>query len=207
MKRLLAVLACLFIVGQCWAQDEKTHDEDDGEAKRVVPQFRIPTGIGNWLVGSNLLLANVQIQDGSDAYLNIGLSPKAGFFILPNIAIGASLDFSFAGTPSEDYRVSYGITPLARVYFSHNNTARSRPLQFFLEGGAGFASIKYHTEAGNLSSDETTTGGRFYLMPGIDYFLNNHVALEAGLEYLYITGTPTTQIVGLNLGFQAFLGN
>jgi hypothetical protein len=207
MKRLLVLLACLFSVGQSWAQDEKTHDEDDGEQKRVTPQFRIPTGIGNRLVGANILLANVQIQDGSDAYLNIGLSPKAGFFILPNLAIGASLDFSFAGTPSGDYRVSYGITPLARVYFAHNNTARSKPLQFFIEGGAGFASINYHTKVGSRSSDETTTGGRFYVMPGIDYFLNNHVALEAGLEYLYITGTPNTQIIGLNLGFQVFLGN
>jgi hypothetical protein len=207
MKRLLALIACFFIVGQCWAQDEKTHDEDDGETKRVAPQFRIPTGIGNWMVGSNILFGNVQIQDGSDAYLNIGVSPKAAFFILPNIAIGASLDFSFAGAPSDDYRMSYGITPLARIYFAHNNTARSKPLQFFVEGGAGFASINYHTEVGNRGYNETTTGGRFYVMPGIDYFLNNHVALEAGLEYLYVTGTPNTQIIGLNLGFQVFLGN
>ena len=157
MKRILALIACLFIVGQCWAQDEKTHDEDDGEAKRVAPQFRIPTGIGSRLAGTNILLANVQIQDGSDAYLNIGLSPKAGFFILPNIAIGASLDFSFAGTTTDDYRISYGITPLARVYFAHNNTARSKPLQFFVEGGAGFASITYHTKVFSASNDETTT--------------------------------------------------
>lgn len=207
MKRLLALIACFFIVGQCWAQDEKTHDEDDGDSKRVAPQFRIPTGIGNWIVGSNILFGNVQIQDGSDTYLNIGVSPKAGFFILPNIAVGASLDFSFAGTPSADYRISYGITPLARVYFAHNNTARSKPLQFFVEGGAGFASINYHTKVFGVNNDETTTGGRFYLMPGIDYFLNQHVALEAGLEYLYVTGKPNTQIIGLNLGFQVFLGN
>jgi hypothetical protein len=196
----------MFIAGQCLAQNENTRDEDDGEAKKVTPQFRIPTSIGNWMVGANLLLANVQIQDGEDAYLNIGVSPKAGFFILPNIAIGGSIDFSFAGRPSEDYRLSYGITPFARAYFAHNNTARSKPLQFFIEGGAGFAGITDHTKTGSVSADITTTGGRFYLMPGIDYFLNSHVALEGGLQYLYITGSPNSQVIGLNVGFQIFLG-
>lgn len=206
MKRILAVLACMFIVAQGWAQNENTHDEDDGEAKKVTPQFRIPTSIGNWMVGANLLFANAQIQDGSDAYLNIGLSPKAGFFILPNLAIGGSVDFSFAGTPSKDYRLGYGITPFARIYFAHNNTARSKPLQFFVEAGAGFAGITDHTEAAAISTDVTTTGGRFYVMPGVDYFLNSNVALEAALQYLYITGSPNSQVVGLNLGFQIFLG-
>lgn len=205
MKKLLAFIAALFIVLPAWAQEkENAHDEDDGEAKKVTPAFRIPTSIGNWMVGSNLLLANVTFQDGSDAYVNVGLSPKAAFFILPNLAIGGSVDLSFAGRPSDDnYRLTYGVTPFARAYFAHNNTARSKPVQFFVEAGAGFAGITDHANAGE---NVTTTGGRFYLMPGLDYFLNSHVALEAGLQYLYITGKPNSQVVGLSVGFQIFLG-
>jgi hypothetical protein len=56
------------------------------------------------------------------------------------------------------------------------------------------------------ATDVSTNGIRLYFLPGVDYFVNDHVAAELGLEYLFIAGTPDAQIVALNLGFQIFLG-
>ncbi len=204
MKRIFGPLALLLLTtGIATAQTENTHDEDDGDATKVSSGLRIPTGVGNVMVGANLLLARLQFQKGTDAAYSVGISPKLGFFALPNLALGLNLDLGVEG--QKGYRaISYGFTPFARVYFAHDNSARSRPLQFFVEAGAGYGGVNTHYDGSG--GDVTTNGFRAYALPGIDYFLNHNVAAEAGLQYIYNGGKPDAHIVGLNLGFQIFLG-
>ncbi len=203
MKRILGpLLLVLLTTGVATAQKENTHDEDDGEATKVSSGLRIPTGAGNVMVGANLFLARLQFQKGTDAAYSIGLSPKVGFFALPNLALGLNLDLGVEG--QKGYRsISYGFTPFARVYFARDNSARERPFQFFFEGGLGFGGVNTHLDGGD---NITTNGFRAYALPGVDYFLNHNVAAEAGLQYTFTAGKPDAHVVGLSLGFQIFLG-
>lgn len=171
---------------------------------------RLPTQVGNYMVGANLFFANVTFQEGTNSIYNVGLNPRAGFFVLPNIALGASLNIGVQGV--KNFRaVSYGATPFARVYFAHDNEAKpARPLQFFIEGGIGFSgSVAYYKSSNNgviTTEKEHNNGLQAYLLPGVDYFVNKHVAVEAGLEYSYNSGRAKINTLGLNLGFQIFLG-
>lgn len=203
MKRLLSLLLCILASHICFAQADA---DDDPTEQQASPKLRIPTQVGNYMLGANILFARLQFQKGLSTSYNIGLSPKFSFFILPNLALGLSLDLGFQG--QQDFSaVNYGISPFARAYFAHDNSQRSKPLQFFVEGGIGFGGTNSRYESPSGTTSVTTNGARFYLLPGIDYFLNNKVALEAGLQYLYISGKPEAHILGLSFGVQTFLGN
>jgi hypothetical protein len=206
MKRLLSLLFIVTCISAtAYAQKKEVVEDDEAEDKVETVSLRIPTQVGNYMIGANLLFARAEFQKGLDANYNIGISPKVAFFILPNIAAGLSLDLRVEG--HKGYQaISYGASPFARIYFAHDNSQRSKPLQFFIEGGIGFGGTNSWYETGGLKTRVTTNGARFYILPGIDYFLNNRVAIEAGVQYLFITGKPDAHIVGLNIGVQTFLG-
>ena len=204
MKRISGSLLLLLLTAIAHAQTENTHDEDDADATKVAATLRIPTGIGNTMVGANVLLAKLQFQKGTDAVYSVGISPKVGFFALPNLALGLNLGLGVEGQKGY-HAITYGFTPFARIYFAHDNSARSRPLQFFFEGGIGFGGVNTHYDSGT-PANVTTNGFRAYALPGVDYFLNHNVAAEAGLQYTFTGGKPDAHVVGLSVGFQIFLG-
>ena len=204
MKPFLSILLLLSLCSLPSTAQEDDLSEEPGREKHAP--FRIPTKVGNYLVGANLLLANASFQKGFETSYNLGLHPKLGYFVLPNIALGLSGDFSLSGNRGSQ-TINYGVSPFARVYFARDNESRpAHPLQVFVEGGVGFGGTnsRYETSAGVTRA--TTNGMRLYVMPGVDYFINDHVAAELGIEYLFIAGKPDAHIVGLNLGFQVFLG-
>jgi opacity protein-like surface antigen len=204
MKRFLSILLLLGATAlSCHAQDE---EPDEESSQNNSPGLRLPTRVGNYMAGANILFANATFQKGFEASYNIGLSPKLGFFVLPNIALGLSGDINISG--NKGYRsISYGVSPFARVYFARNNESRpAHPLQVFVEGGVGFGGTNSRFESSSGTTTATTNGIRLYVLPGVDYFINSHVAAELGLEYLFIGGKPNANIIGLNVGFQIFLG-
>ena len=206
MKRLITILIFLATSYLNSAAQSIPTDDEDTDSNKTGIGLRLPTGVGNYLVGANLLFANITFQKGFEASYNVGLNPKVAFFALPNIALGLSGNLGVEG--HQGYRsVNYGISPFARIYFAHDNEDKpARPVQFFVEGGVGFggANSRYIDLTGITRA--TTNGIRLYLMPGVDYFINNHVAAELALEYLFIGGKPDAHILGLNVGFQIFLG-
>ena len=206
MKRFTIILIFLAIsMLHAAAQGNDPEDEEVDKSKNGIG-LRIPTGVGHYLVGANLVFANATFQKGFETSYSIGLSPKVGYFVLPNIALGLSGDIEVSGNKSY-YTINYGLSPFARVYFAHNNEDKpARPLQFFVEGGVGFGGANTRYESGSGVTTASTNGLRLYLLPGVDYFVNDHIAAELGLEYLFISGTPDAHIVAFNLGFQIFLG-
>ena len=213
--RSIIILSSICCAQRAYAQHEHTQhehtqpatddrDNDDDETPEKTSALRIPTGIGNMLVGANLLFANATFQKGYEASYTGGISPRIGFFILPNIALGLSADLTIQGNKS--YRsISYGASPFARVYFAHNNTSRAaRPLQAFVEAGVGYGGTNSRYE--NATPPKVSTNGlRLSVMPGVDYFLDKHVAVEAALGYQFISGNPDAHILALNIGMQVFL--
>jgi hypothetical protein len=203
MKRFITILLLLSTA----AVSSRAQDDEASVAEnKDKPALRMPTKVGNYLVGANLLLANASFQKGFEASYNLGLHPKVGYFVLPNIALGLSGDISVSGNKGSQ-TLNYGVSPFARVYFARDNDSRpAHPLQVFAEGGVGFGGTNSRYENATGITRATTNGARLYIMPGVDYFANDHVAVELGLEYLFIGGKPDAHIIGLNLGFQVFLG-
>jgi len=180
-------------------------NEEDTVQQNQKEALRIPTRFGNYLVGANLVFANATFQKGFDASYNAGIEPKVALFILPNIALGLNLDFSVQGNKSSQ-TINYSATPFTRIYFSHNNSEKPlRPLQFFVEAGIGYGGTNSWYESNGSTIKAQSNGFSMYGMPGIDYFLNKHIATELGLEYHYIGGIPKAHVIGLNIGFQIFL--
>jgi hypothetical protein len=203
MKPILALLFCLALCGQpCRAQDD---EPETAVQTHTEPGLRIPTGAGHYMLGANLLLAEVRLQKGLDANYSLGLTPKAAVFVLPNIALGLNLSLEYQGNKTYN-TLNYGISPFVRTYFRHDNGGQpDRPLQFFIEAGVGYGGSNTRNETSTGVEKVNSNGVRLYALPGVDYFFNAHTAFELGLEYLFIGAKPTTQVLGISLGLQVFL--
>ena len=128
-----------------------------------------------------ICFAQAQISSGKAAFggslgmdftptFSMQISPRAGFFITDNLAIGADINFnmvSAGGNTSTDL----GISPNARYYFS----LADRVYAFG------------HVAVGiNDITDDVRIGMRAY--PGVAYFFTDRFAIEGGLAGLNTGG-------------------
>ena len=130
-------------------------------------------------------------------------SPKAGYFVSENIAVGVALGYTTTNSevPNvEDYKTNmFEAGVFGRYYFTP-----ASQFSFFGELGVNFESSK--EEQGN--AEAKANGFNVGLAPGISYFVSNCLALEASFGVLgYRTNEPDvdnaestdTFAVGLNL--------
>jgi hypothetical protein len=151
---------------------------------------------GHLLVGGTGNLGITTFDDQSIFVFNV--SPSISVFIQDNLALGGILGFGI--TSSENFTsISYGISPSVRYYFDSAN-AKSK---IFLVAEVGL--VGSSTE--NLGFNNSDTGYRILIGPGIDLFLSESVALEGILSYNYnnISEFTKTSNFGINVGFQVFL--
>lgn len=212
MKASLSILLCLWLAAvPTYAQSQQTGDQaangaDQEETTDTKNAWRIPITIGHFMVGSDLLFANANFQKGNDAEYSFGIEPKVGVFVLPGLALGLSMELATSGHKGYS-SLDYGISPFARLYFSRGDISERHPLRFFAEANVGVAGTNsWYDDVNGQRVKATTNGFRVGVMPGLDYFLNDHVALETALSYQFITGNPDAQQLALGVGFQVFLG-
>ncbi len=156
---------------------------------------------------NGLFSMNFGLNEG--AGFDIGLSPKAGYFINDNLVVGAIVNLGFSKSP-ENSGVStkttvYGVQAFSRFYFRPGETELLEDVvsfgRFFMETNAGIAGV-------NVADGPTTNGFAFGFGPGYTYFLNENIALEAGVKYNGLVGAGNTDYqnsLGVNLGIQIFL--
>ncbi|GAA0721988.1 outer membrane beta-barrel protein [Aquimarina litoralis] len=113
-------------------------------------------------------------------------TPRAGFFVSDNIAVGARLGFTTSKqeTPlTEDLKTNtFNIGGFGRYYFTPSNK-----FSIFGELGLEYASSKTEQGAGELKIN----GFGVNVGPGVSYFLSDHFALEAFWGALgYATAKP-----------------
>lgn len=142
------------------------------------------TSKSTWLLGGGASFASIK-PDVGDSKTYINLAPRAGYFVMDNLALGAELSYSKLG----DDEGSTMVGPFVRYYF----TSLGSNAKLFGQAEAAF---------GSTAGTSTTAFG---VHAGVAYFLNNSIALEGALGYDNNT-TLKTSTIGVNVGFQIHFG-
>lgn len=157
---------------------------------------------GNYLIGGTIGNLNLNLQKNNTVF-GIGLTPRVAWFIADDFAIGASVDLGLQ-TGKGFTNVSYGVGPLARYYFPGKALESVKSTRFFAEANVGINGV--NTKAGGESV--STNGLGVGIGPGVAWFLNKNIALEAVAKYNLTTGfgnSTTNSGLNVGVGFQIFL--
>ena len=132
------------------------------------------------------------------------IAPSVGYFVTPNIAIGAKLGYTSLKNEEGSYEETTDL--LTAGVFGRYYWMPASKFSIFAELGADYRSL---TEDDNTISNEYKSNGfAIQLAPGVNYFLNNNFALEAKVGVLGYssdkpdyTGAEATDNfnIGLNL--------
>lgn len=158
---------------------------------------------GNVLIGADISNIGVNFQSGNTQF-SFDLNPKAGWFLRDNLALGPEVNFGL-NTQKGATSISYGVGAFGRKYFGSAATNLSRTTKWLIEANAGI----YGT---NLSGDNvtktSTNGLGIGAGPGIAWFINENIALEALAKYNLTVGfgnSTTNNNINLGVGFQIYL--
>lgn len=157
---------------------------------------------GNMLAGANLANIGGTFQNGGSVF-NLNLTPKLGWFIKDDIAIGVDVNLGLT-TGNDQTDFLYGIGAFGRYYIKDKDIEVSKRARWFLEANVGFNGI--NRKVGDVSTNTNGLGVGFG--PGLAYFITPNVALEGLLKYDLTVGfgsSTTAHRVGVNLGFQVYL--
>lgn len=150
---------------------------------------------GNVLIGASSNLAGLGFGFGNASNISIGISPKIGYFIQNNIAIGGLLDAQWSKTKGFDGIFSYRINAFGRYYIPKGEIYN--PLndgRFFLEGQAGLG-----------GQTGTEVGFNLAVGVGYAYFITPNIALETTAMLHSLFGTGSSTGLAFNLGFSMHL--
>lgn len=169
MKKTLFSLLCLGFVAVTHAQTDK----------------------GDWMVGGNLNLNTAKNNT------QIKLSPSAGAFVIPNLALGGNVNLAYSKEGSIK-TTAFGIGPFARYIFTSSSNVR--PL---LHTSLSFLSAK--TKVGSESS--TNSGTNYFLGGGAAIFINEQVSIDGimGYDHTKYNSLDGSGGFALNIGFQVYL--
>lgn len=162
----------------------------------VATQLSAQISRGTIMLGGTAGVNNASADGNS--YTTIDVDPLFGYFLGDRFALGASVNLSvFLG---EDVTsTSFGFNPFARYYFNTSGTA----LLF------GQAHVGYQNFGENEFGDDLSALN-YGLGVGVDFFLNDHVAIEGVLGYRRQQNTDDSDDalnhIGLNFGVAAFIG-
>lgn len=114
-----------------------------------------------------------------DAKTNtFNFSPKAGYFVTSNIAVGVQLGYTSGketvetpGGDLENKDTSLEVGAFGRYYFTP-----ARNFSFFGQLSAGYVSNKVEDEG---AAEYKENGVNIALAPGVSYFVSEHIAFEA----------------------------
>lgn len=159
---------------------------------------------GNLLLGGNIGNINFGSSINPDESFSMSFSPKVGYFIVDNLAIGLAHPW-YASWGSEMNSSSNAFSVFGRYYFNDAKTIVLNKARFFVELETGFGTnrTKYKPVPSYVVKNSY---GIFDVEAGFAYFLTSNVALEAALKLentFYATSSNTA--LGIRLGFQIHL--
>ena len=141
-------------------------------------------------------------------WTSFSLSPKFGYFVIDNLAVGAGLGLTLAKWADDDDNdndytyTSIEFQPFVRYYL---------PQGIFFQGQVGIGSSKYNNDNNN---EDKAGVASIALSAGYALFLSDNVAIEPLIGYrsksLKDKETDVKDIdsgIFLQIGFQIYLGN
>lgn len=150
---------------------------------------------GTKLIGGALSLdLAFDDDDEADDFL---LNPSYGVFIVDRIALGGNLRIAY-DKKGETGQTDISLGPFARLYILGN-----AQLRMMIDARTGY--LYSVSKVGDVSS--TDHGFQFFGGPGLSYFLNDNVSLDAVLGYNYRTFGADANSSNLRLvaGLQIYL--
>lgn len=147
------------------------------------------SNLGLNFLSSKSKLGDGDFQDGPKT-TSFNISPQVGYFIIDNLAIGGTLDFSSEKETFDDLKYTSSnvlVGPFVRYYFD----------KLYAEGSIGVGSAKTDFGSGeNKSSLSAWSIGAGYAL-----LLNDAVALEPRIGYASTSGkNKETDITSKNSG-------
>lgn len=147
---------------------------------------------GSTLVGGGI--GDIKFGLGSAANFSVSLTPRVGYFIQDNVAIGAKVDLSYTGVKNADDTFGYELNGFGRYYFGKQEfDTLLKHGRWFLEAGVGLGGM-----------NNAPLGFNVNFGPGYSYFLNEHVAIEGLLLYDGKFGSGSSNGLSINVGFQIY---
>jgi hypothetical protein len=192
MKKVMSTvfaLVFLFGISDLYAQV----DPRDSPPPTGAAVGSAPVQAGNWMIGGSIGSLGYNFSTES---FNMVLNPRAGFFVVDDLAVGLGLTVGLTTIPEVDNIWSYGLTPFVRYFFPEGASPTGR---FFTEAEAGLAGSTDASDASFLAG----------LRVGYARFISQTVALEGTFGYTYSqaninTGAAVTGLA-VGLGFQIYL--
>ena len=154
---------------------------------------------GNVMVGGNFANINLGLDDPK--IFSIDISPKAGWFVRDNLALGTYLNIGLQTAKESSTTVSYGIGGLARKY-AGSDAEIIRHGRLFGEATFGIGGVNVSDGGGN------TNGLNFSAGPGFAYFVTPNIGLETLLKYNGLAGfgnEGSQSNINLSFGLQIYL--
>jgi len=156
---------------------------------------------GNTMWGGSLTDFNIGLKKGQG--WDLGITPRAGYFIKDNVAVGGYVNLGFSKTGSgSSTRSTYGIGAFGRYY------AQPDQVNNILKHGRFFGEVNAGFGGQSQKGEPTTNGFQFGFGPGYSYFITPSVGLEGLVKYNGTLGGGNTTYqhnVTFNLGFQIYL--
>lgn len=158
---------------------------------------------GNLMVGANLANLDIGLQNGASVEFN--LTPRIGYFIKDNIALGGLLTLGVDYAKNRGTTVKYGVGAFGRYYLGDKKYEILKHTRFFGEANIGIGG----TNTKVSGSDAITTNGLdLGFGPGVAYFLTPNIGLEALAKYNLTAGfgsSATVNRLSFEFGFQIYL--
>lgn len=166
----------------------------------------MPTNSTGFATGDVFITGSVGIGSeatGDNSTNSFRVMPKAGYFINPNVALGAAVGYSKSTTESPGVRDvenrEFAIGVFGRYYVTPASG-------FSVFGELGVDYINSTIDAG--IAEDTSNAVRVGIAPGVNYFISQHFALEATFGILSFRtdnpeadGVESTDNFNLGLNF------
>ncbi|TXI31224.1 MAG: hypothetical protein E6Q58_05410 [Niabella sp.] len=157
---------------------------------------------GYYLIGGNIGNIKANFQNGISVF-GIGVSPKVAWFVKDDLAIGGQVNLNFQTATNIGSTFAYFVGPMARYYFTKDELKELvKHTTFFVEANAGVGGT--NSSKGGIS----TNGFDFGIGPGLAFFVNENIALEALAKYNLTAGfgnAPVSSGFNIGVGFQIHL--
>jgi hypothetical protein len=145
---------------------------------------------GHWMLGGDGSYSYTDLKSDTsnpDPSWGIVVNPNIGYFVKDKLVVGSYSSFSLSKY-SNGYFFRLG--PFLRYYFLKPD----KKINYFTE-------LSFTYSIHFIKNSENTSTYGYNIKPGIVYFLNDVVALEASLKYFYGKAPDANNIISKGLIF------